>query len=229
MIEIFAHRGASKEAPENSILAIQKALDIGVDGIEIDILLTEDEIPIVMHNGPLPIEKMKYSEIRKIDLGSGERVPTLVQVLDLLKPHSCKIILDLKKQPGLATTIGKIVGERTRASFPPERLIASSFHPSYLKAFKKQNPDVKLGWIVSRPIFTLVPMGLFARLVSIRSFHPKLSRVTPQLVARCHAKGWKVYCWTLNRQEEIARAVSLKVDGFFTDDPRLAKIIVGKG
>ena len=229
MIEIFAHRGASKEAPDNSLLAIRKAMEIGVDGVEIDILLTEDKIPIVMHNNPLPIEKMKYSEIQKIDLGSGERVPTLVQVLDLLKSHSCKVILDFKKQAGLAEITGRIVGEMTRASFPPERLIASSFYPSYLKAFKNQNPDVKLGWIVSRPIFTLVPMGLFARFVPIYSFHPKLSHVTPQLVARAHAQGWKVYCWTLNRQEEIARAVSLKVDGFFTDDPRLAKIIVGKG
>ena len=232
MIEIYAHRGANREAPENTLLAFQKALEIGVDGIELDVLLTKDKVPIVRHNKDIAgrlIHKMTLAEISAIDLGAGQKIPTLVQALELLAAYPCQVILDLKKQPGMVRTACELIGGIAAELIPLHRLSVSSFHPTYLTAFQRYHPKVPLAWIVSRRSFTLVPMALSGKFLKVCALHPGLWLLTPGLVARARALGWKIRSWVANRPEDFAKAMALKIDGVFTDDPRLARNILQGG
>ncbi len=135
-MKIFAHRGASKEAPENSLEAFRKAVEIGVDGIELDCLLTKDRVPIVTHYNDLSILKLgkgslfekTWAEVR--DLG----IPNLTQVLEQIKPTETEVVFDIKAQPGLMTEGPMIVAGLAAEILPPSQILLSSF-PGPVAAF----------------------------------------------------------------------------------------------
>lgn len=237
-MKIFAHRGASKEAPENTLAAIRRALELGVDGIEFDILLTKDKIPVVTHGNNLSVltdatgyvHEKTFSEISNLDVGrhfgpafAGHTMPTLTEVLELAKPFErCQMILELKSQPDLTNDATKLIGELSQDILPPERLLFSSFSLSYLKALQRHHPHLKRAWIVAEPLFTLVPFRFFDSFLKISAIHPRLAITSESLVQRARKQGWQIHSWVVNSLSERQQAEAAGIDGFFTDDPRWA-------
>ena len=230
-MKIFAHRGASREAPENTLLAFKTALEIGVDGIEFDVLLTKDKVPVVTHNDDLSIltnqkgrvRDLPFSSICNLDVGRGQTIPTLTEVLELAKPYpNCKMLIELKYQRDLARNATLLVGGLAADLLPPEQLLFSSFSIRYLHWMKKQHPKLKRGWIVAKSLFTLVPFSIFDTLLPLQAFHPRLGLLTPRLVERARKRKWEVASWVANDREQLQRAKFCGVDGIFTDDPRWA-------
>ncbi len=232
IMKIFAHRGAPREAPENTLLAFKTALELGVDGIECDILLTKDKIPVVTHNDDLSIltnqkghiHDLPFSSISHLDLGKGQTIPTLTEVLELAKPYpNCKMLLELKHQPGLARDTTLLVGGLAAELLPPEQFIFSSFSLPYLHWMKKQHPKFSRAWIVARPLFTLVPFSVFDTLLPIQALHLRLDIISSPLVEKARREGWEVATWVVNHREQLQKAQACGVDGIFTDDPRWAQ------
>lgn len=219
MIEIFAHRGASREAPENSPQAFLKALEIGVDGVEIDCLMTLDGIPVVRHDTD-DIHRKTFKEVKALG------IPSLREILEIVKPSTAKVILDLKAQAKWMHQGPLTIAKLALEILPPQRILLSSFYFRHLLSLKRHFPHLSRGLILKAGAFKLVPPPIFDRLFRITSIHPSLKDLEAKFVKRWQRGGFKVYTWTVNTLEEFKKTVALGVDGIFTDDPRLAKRIL---
>ncbi len=224
-MKIYAHRGASLEAKENSLEAFQKALEIGVDGIEIDCLLTKDKIPVVTHYDDLSILKLgkglvskkNWEEIK--DLG----IPSLAQVLELVRPTKADAVLDIKQQPLMFLSSLTIAG-LTQEILPAQRIILSSFYTRHLLTLRARFREMKRAIILYHPVFRLVPPLIFDKFYGVSVIHPFLKWTTTVLVQKWKQKGFEVNVWLANSPEEWEHCQKMGVDGFFTDDPRQAKL-----
>ena len=127
---IIGHRGAMGHAPENTLASFQKAIELGADGIELDVYQTHDKKLVVIHNnyvgtttnGHGLVEKMTLAEIKKLDAGSGHEIPTLEEVLDLFKQHDLVVNIELKGEHTAGPTV-RLIEEKKAV----ERVIVSSF------------------------------------------------------------------------------------------------------
>ncbi len=201
-MKIFAHRGASKEAQDNSPEAVRKAIEIGVDAIEIDCMMRSDGTPVVAHDTLLP------------------ESPTLKEILEIIKPSTVNVVLDFKTQP-------QIIVELALAIFPPEKILASSFSFRHLFTLKKNFPELKRGLILAPNAFRLVPPVIFDKLFGLVSVHPCLKDLKKGWVEKWQARGLKVYTWTVNSEADFEHCQELGVDGIFTDDPRMMMSLRG--
>lgn len=198
MIRIFAHRGASAQAPDNSPEAVRKALAIGVDGIEIDCHLTQEGVPVASHDEP------------------GPGATPLAEILKIIQPTTTPVILDLKAHPQKIIPLCLEI-------LPAAQLLASSFKLRHLFWLKKNFPGLARAWVVAPRSFRLVQPAIFDRLLRIASIHPCLGNLSAERVKKWQGAGWKVYTWVANTEEDFKKCAALGVDGFFTDDPQKAK------
>ncbi|MBI4125040.1 MAG: glycerophosphodiester phosphodiesterase [Deltaproteobacteria bacterium] len=197
-MKIFAHRGASIEAPDNSPEAVRKALEIGVDGIEIDCHLGPEGTPVASHDEP-----------------TADAVP-LAEILKIIRPTQTPVILDFKTDP-------KKIIPLCLEILSPGQMLASSFKLRHLFWLKQNHPGLARGWIAAPRSFRLVWPSIFGKLLPIRSIHPCLAGLTVERVRQWQKAGWKVYAWVANTEEDFGNCLTLGVDGIFTDDPRRAK------
>lgn len=214
-MKIFAHRGASRESPENSPEAFRKALELGADGIEIDVRMTRDGVPVVAHD-PEAIHLRTFAEVK----GSG--IAALADILTLAAPATAEVILDIKAQKGWMEAAPRAIAELALKNVPADRLLFSSFYWRHLWTLKRFFPNVRRGLILKSKWFSLVPPWIFDRSFGIRSLHPGLWWITESRVLGWQRKGLRVFPWVANTREEIEKCLAWKVDGIFTDDPRLA-------
>ncbi len=227
-MKIFAHRGASQEAAENSLEAFKKALEIGVDGIEFDCLLTKDKVPVVTHYDDLKVLFNREGFVRDKNWHELEPlgIPTLTQVLELLQPSSVQAILDIKPQPNLMTESPYIIAGLAQEILPSHRILLTSFSYRHLRTLKKNFPRLERGLIVSKSAFKLVPTQIFDKFLGVRAIHPLMTWLTPELVQKWQSNGLKVHAWVANQEEELKQCKALNVDGVFTDNPRFAKKVL---
>ncbi|MDO8527207.1 MAG: glycerophosphodiester phosphodiesterase [Deltaproteobacteria bacterium] len=230
-MKIFAHRGDSKEAPENSIEAFRKAIELEADSIEIDCQLTRDKIPVVTHNNNLAKLKLGKGCVHQKTWAELESlgVPSLTEVLELVKPSGTDVILDLKAQPGLMHIGPRIIAGLAQEIISPNRILLSSFYFRHLLTLKKHFNHIPRALIAMQSSFKLVPPEIFDRFFMLRAFHPLLKWTTPSLVNKWHEKGFKVHVWVANSEAQFRRCRELGVDGIFTDDPRRAREFFAQG
>ncbi|MBI5300429.1 MAG: glycerophosphodiester phosphodiesterase [Deltaproteobacteria bacterium] len=229
-MKIFAHRGASGEAAENSLEAIQKAIEIGVDGIEFDCLLTKDKVPVVTHYDDLRVlfkiegfvHDKNWHELEPLG------IPTLTAVLEQIKPSSVLAIFDIKSQPNLMESSPYIVAGLAQEILPSHRILLTSFYWRHLRTLKKFFPRLERSLIISKSAFKLVPLAIFDKFLGVRAIHPLMTWLTPELVQKWHKRGFKVHAWVANTAEELKRCEALKVDGVFTDNARFAREEYGR-
>ncbi len=151
MVKVLGHRGFSSAYPENTLLAFRKAIEAGADGIELDVWLTKDGRVIVMHDETIDRtsdmsgrqKEMTLDELRKANVGGGERIPTLEEVFELL-PRDSIINVELKDR--------EAVGEVARIirSNNPERVLVSSFDVEALREYRKSDRQTKLDLLVEK-------------------------------------------------------------------------------
>ncbi len=240
---LIAHRGARREAPENTIPAFERAIELGADGIEFDVVLTKDRVPLVTHNDDLSIlthfdgfaHRTPFSMIRGLDFGSHFRpsfsnitVPTLTEVLELIQPHEISIICELKGQPGMDFHIAELVGGMISDFRFRKKVVVSSSDLKILYHLKRLYPGLPRAIIIkNRPYFSFFRASLFAKLLGVSELHPCLPVLGPSFMKRAKRNGLWVSCWTVNEPADMDRCLSMGVEGIITDDIALAKAHVG--
>jgi len=230
MTQRIGHRGAAGHAPENTLVSVRKALEIGVDGIEFDVHRSKDGAIVVMHdptvdrtsNGSGPIAEMTLAELRELDLGTwkgpqfaGERIATLEEFVAAV-PAPLKLFLEMKAgnevYPGIEEQVAQFLAERGLV----ERTNISSFDHFVLLRMRKLLPQVETGMLYSaRPIDPIA----MARACGASALHTKWEFISPGLVAEAHALGLTVNAWTANTPATVALCKRTGVDGIISDHP----------
>jgi glycerophosphoryl diester phosphodiesterase len=227
--KIIAHRGASAAAPENTIAAFQLALDLQADGIELDVMLTADKQLVVIHddtvdrttNGSGRVADMTLEEIRALDAGEGEKVPTLSEVLDAFG-GKLLINIELKNYTSIFDTLPVEVSKLIESYGLIENVLISSFNPFNISRVRRRIPDAKLG-LITQPEQA---QHWIWRFFEYDSLHPYFKDVDAILVSALHARNRKVNAWTVDDPKEIKRLVDLQVDGIITNDPKGAQEVL---
>lgn len=231
--EITAHRGSSKRAPENTLAALETAIDEMADYAEIDVQTTSDGVVVVCHDLNLKrlagvnrrLGSMTYGEVRDLDVGSrfgadfaGERIPTLEEALDDCKGR-IKLNIELKNI-GDRTDLPEQVVEMIRDREMQEQCVITSVKLDYLVRVKEADPDLHTGYILPAAYGRYYDNDAFD-FISLRS-----SFVTLGLVENAHEKGKAVHVWTVNKKSEIEQMKVLGVDNIITDYPVLAREVL---
>jgi glycerophosphoryl diester phosphodiesterase len=233
---IFAHRGASAHAPENTIAAFELALTQQADAIELDVKLSSDGYVMVLHDPTVErttkskgrIKDLSLAELKMLDAGSffsetfrGEKIPALEEVFEAVgKRTFINIELTNYQTPRdyLVETVCMLVKKHQMQ----KRILFSSFFAANLSKARNFLPEVPRGLLALNGW-----IGSWARSFGFvfgkyQALHPYLSDMTQQEVARVHRLNRRIHVWTVNRREDMQRLFNWGVDGIFTDDPQLA-------
>ena len=228
---ILGHRGARGHAPENTMASFQAALDMGADGIELDVQMTKDGKVVVCHdhslertsNGSGWLVEHTREELRALDFGSwfspqfaGEKIPTLREVLQWAAPTRLIVNVEIKNGPVIYEGIEEKVSALIRECRMVDRVIVSSFyHPSLLK-MKQLDPLIKTGLLyASRP----VDPWLQLRVTDTDNLHPLWHYVDAAWASGTRPHGAKIFTWTINELRDWEHIKNLGVDGIMTDYP----------
>ena len=228
--KVIAHRGASYDAPENTMAAFQKAIDDMADYIELDVQLTSNGEVVVMHDSNVmrttgydgELVNMSYKDIKSLDAGSwfseeyeGEKVPSLEEVLELAQG---KIKLNIELKPaGNEDKLAKNTVRLIEKYHMENDCIITSFSNSALMAVKAYNSNIKVGYILS------VAYGDFYDMKDIDFFSVNAAFLSKRTIDAIHNSGKQVYAWTVNNKDSIKSLTNKGVDGIITDKPVLAR------
>lgn len=219
-LQIMGHRGAPREEPENTQRSLRRALEIGVDAVEVDVHLSRDGRVVVIHddtvdrttNGHGRVRDLTFAELRKLDAGKGERLPSLEEVIDLVRGR-VHLVVEVK-DPAAGLPVLRIFQER---EIFPDAHVISFWHP-LVKALKEQEPRLRTGvLLVGCPVD---PAGM-ARAAKAEALVLNYAYVTPELVAATHAHGLLVYVWNIDDVETLKAYLPLNLDGIGSNRPDL--------
>lgn len=222
---IWAHRGASGTAPENTLQAFEQAIEAGAHGIELDIQVVEN-VPIVLHdawlqkttNGLGLVQSSTLQYIQSLDAGNGQIVPTLQQTLSLIAGR-CQVNIEIKAVNSAHLVAKEIQIALDNGWFKAEQFIVSSFDHKQLQLFTSLMPNIRIGALTaSLP----VENSQFAVTLKAWSLHCSRDFIDVDLVKHAQAQGLRVYVYTINHLEDLSFMMSLGVDGIFTDYPARA-------
>jgi len=225
MVTVIAHRGASAHAPENSAAALDLALEQGADVLEIDVRLTADGVPVLVHDETLLRTAGDERAVASLRAAELEALPDAVRPMRLDEAlarygRRTRLLLDLKDpRPALVTAVVDCV-RRCRAE---RRVQLQAFGRSGLRLVRLADPSLELAQLYP----ALMPSALIRRDLSraatlASAIGPEAGSVDAALVHAAHRRGLRVQPWTVNDAAEMERLVALGVDGLITDTPDLA-------
>jgi glycerophosphoryl diester phosphodiesterase len=225
----IAHRGASAYAPENTLDAFIKAAELGADMVELDVHTSADGVPVIIHdadltrttNGQGLVSERSLSELKKLDAGRGETIPTLSEAAACCQEYGLGLYLELKSALAAPAVVELIQQQKLYHS-----AIVTSFRPDWLAHVKKLDPA-----IVTSVLFGAVNIDAvaLAQAVGARYVHPAWESqapephrlLTPDWIAEIRAAGLGIICWHEERPSEIAALGQLGVDGICSNAPDL--------
>jgi glycerophosphoryl diester phosphodiesterase len=233
---IFAHRGASAHAPENTLAAFELALAQHADAIELDAKLSADGRVVVIHDptvdrttdGHGRVNDLSFTELRSLDAGSffsekyrGEKIPSLDEVFEVVGRRTF-INVELTNYYSPRDRLVETVCLLVKKFGLQKRVLFSSFFPSNLSKARAYLPEVPRGLLAFNGW-----LGAWARSFGFdfgryQALHPHLNDVTSQQVQRVHRLQRRIHVWTVDAAEDMRRLFQWGVDGIFTDDPQLA-------
>ena len=216
---IIGHRGAQAEEPENTLRSMRKGCECA-DFVEVDVRLSHDGIPVVIHDAKLDrttsgtgrVNDHTLKELRLLDAGEGETIPTLSEILALVK-GTCGVFIEIK-EPGSEQAVCSLLEK-----YPGDDVFIVSFHEESLRVVKNLISPIKTGYIFSEPNDN--PVSKAVRLKA-DAIIPRLDRVSAELIDTAHQNRILVIPWTPNTSRQIRRAIKLGADGIITDDPCMA-------
>lgn len=226
----IAHRGASGHEPENTLAAFEKAVKLGADMIEIDVHICKSGEPVVIHdttlkrttNGRGRVARKTLEELKTLDAGKGQTIPTLQEVLDCIR-RRVRVNIELKK-PDTAEAVAHIIDEYVRHHrwYYADFLI-SSFSEDALRTFHQIQPNVPIG-LITKDAHKYPPR--LAEELQAYSIHPHYQWMPDQLIAYAHDDGQKVFPYTINDAQDIIALYRKGVDGVITDMPDIVQSIL---
>ena len=213
----IGHRGAKAYEPENTLRSFKKAIEIGVDAVELDVRKTKDNQLVVIHdadvkrttNGRGLVNELTLEEIKGFSTEKGEKIPTLKEALDFLD-KKVKIVVELK-EADLENQVLSLV----RESRLEENVIIISFMEEALRRVRELNKEVETGLIYVKhknPVKAAIDLKARYLLPLYRFTHIAN-------VQKAHEKGLKVIVWTVNNSQEVAEYAKKGVDGIASDKP----------
>lgn len=219
---VIGHRGARGHAPENTLLGLDTGIALGADWLEFDVQLADGELWL-MHDltvdrttrGRGVLGGMRRDEIRALDAGQRQPVPTLADALDLID-NRVGVNIELKTWNGTARAVAGVLRDYLADGWPAERFLVSSFHHPELWEFHELLPEVPIGALLCGvPLdWAACASQLDARVLALSS-----EFVDATLVADAHARGLSVYVYTVNDPNEMQALIDAGIDGIFSDYP----------
>ncbi|RLL41122.1 glycerophosphodiester phosphodiesterase [Oceanobacillus piezotolerans] len=231
-----AHRGASGHAPENTMSAFHKGVEMKADYIEIDVQMTKDGELVVIHdttvdrttNGTGDVGDLTFEEIRELDAGSwfgegyaGEKVPTFEEILDTFR-GKVGILIELKAPelyPGIEEKVADALTERNMERPNNDKIIIQSFNHESMKISKELLPSIPHGVLAGMSWADVTEEQLAEFATYADYFNPNMNIVTHELVSNVHEAGMKIFAYTSRTQEQADRLFQLNVDGIVSDFP----------
>ncbi len=235
---IWGHRGASAEAPENTLQAFRLAFEQGADGIELDVQRTRDGVLVVCHDetiertsdGSGSIAELTFQQLRRHDFSNGRPgyaqvpIPTLTEVLELVSGTDRVVNIELKNSivayPGMEAEVEALVNE---FGLSPQ-IWYSSFNHHSLVRLAALGTGAGLGVLYAEQ---LVRPWQYATGFGASALHPMALTVDSEMVAEAHRAGLRVHPWTVDDPEAIAALAQMGVDAIITNRPALARGILG--
>jgi glycerophosphoryl diester phosphodiesterase len=213
----IAHRGAKGYVAENTLASFQKAIELGADGIELDVHLSSDGKVMVIHDETIDRTTSRKGLVNHFTSEELEvlEIPTLESVFDLAH-QKCFINIELKTYETadkVAELIEKYVSEN---NWSYEQIIVSSFDWNAIQQVHFLNDKIQIGVLTHTDLELAIA---FAKFIKAHSVHPYYHLLSAENVAQMHSKNFKVYPWTINEPEDITFVKSLQVDGIITDFP----------
>jgi glycerophosphoryl diester phosphodiesterase len=233
-----AHRGASGRAPENTLLAFRTAFELGADAIECDVQLSADGEPVILHdatlerttNGHGALAALRLEELRWLDAGAGERIPTLQEVLALCRAAGKLVNLEVKADTlAQALAIAQVVGKAIEQGQQQELTLVSSFWLPAVAAIKSAYPTIRVATLHSGLRWRFFSMIRAARACGASAIHPHSTLVSRSVVQAAHAAGLEVNVWTVDRPQTMQRLRSWGVDGIMTNYPEVLRSVAEAG
>ncbi len=227
--KIYAHRGASSAAPENTMAAFQLAMDQGADGIELDVMLSKDHQLVVIHddkvdrttNGTGRVRDLTLAELKALDAGDGEKIPTLDEVLTRFGGKFL-INIELKNYSTPFDAVPVDVAAMVRDHNVADSILISSFNPFNFARFHRILPEVPLGMLT----FPGWAKFFGYRLFRYDALNPYFKDIDEAMVTRVHAKGRQLNAWTVDEAADIRHLAILGVDGLITNQPQRALTVL---
>lgn len=232
----FAHRGWSGLYPENTLLAFQKAIELGVDGFEMDVQLSRDGEVVVFHDETLDrvtgyhgyLRDLTVSELKRLDASSGFRglygkneIPTLREFLELVAPTELIVNMELKNNRQYYPQLEEKVIALVRAFGMEKRVIFSSFNNVSILRCRRLSPEIDAGFLWKGPV--IGQAGQYCRDNDVQFFMPDGNYLSDDIVADFRAHGIRLAPWTANSLPEIRRLADWDVYCINTNYPNLRK------
>jgi glycerophosphoryl diester phosphodiesterase len=237
---IIAHRGASAYAPENTLSSFKKAVQMGADGIELDVQLSKDGNVVVIHdrsvnrtsNGNGRVEDLTLDQLKNLDFGSwfssefkNERIVTLEEVFSYLKDWNGLINVEIKREWLQFTAIEKKVAELIAKFDRQDNTIVSSFSALSLIKVKWFNSHIQTGILYHTS--DKMPI-LRAKLLNVDAIHPWYQNVTKEVRKSASKNNIKINTYTVDNPAEIKKLANIGVDGIITNVPDVALKAISK-
>lgn len=209
----IGHRGAKGHLPENTLASFEKAIALGVDMIELDVWLSSDKIPMVIHDETIDRTTSKtglvtdYSAKELQALG----IPALIDVFKLVD-NRCEINVEIKTFSATQAVLNLIA----KSTFDQSKILISSFDWNALQEVRFHDEDIRIGVLTETDLDLAIA---FAKFIKAYSINPYYHLLTAENVQKIKEKGFKVFPWTINEPEDITFVKSLEVDGIITDFP----------
>lgn len=219
----IGHRGAKAHVAENTLESIEHALDMGVDGIELDVHACATGELVVIHdftvdrttNGTGEVSKLSLAELKKLKVDGRYTIPTLQEVVGLISKR-CLLNIELKGRH-TAKPVSEFLKLMVKAeSYSYDDFILSSFQREELQIMSKDNPDAHLGVLTQASV---AQAWEWAEEFKAKAIHPHYTLLTESNVEKAKQADYKIYTWTVNEPDDIARIKALGVDGIISDYP----------
>lgn len=222
---VIGHRGAMAYETENTLASVKKALELNVDGIEIDVFKCKSGEIVVFHDEELDrltdgqgsIEDMTYDQLQALTVQGDHKIPLLKDVLNLVNGQ-CMVNIELKGR-NTANAVSKIVNMYTEFDmFAEDDIIISSFDWEELEAFHKKNKNIPVGILTQENQNPMEALPL-AKKLKAKTIHAEGSTLTEDIVKNMKKRGYKVLVWFEKEPKSLAKVVDLKIYGIITDRP----------
>jgi len=244
-VNIIAHRGASHDAPENTLAAFRLGFEQGADAIELDLHLTADGKIVVIHDGDTGrissvtnhVDKAPFADLRRLEIGQwgkwrgrgfSQKIPTLDEALQLV-PAGKRVFIEIKCGPEILPGLEQAL---KRSGRTPAQTALIGFDYETMRQAKARFPHLEVSWLASAnkqkqypPVEELIQKAKAARLdgLDLNSGFP----IDSAFVAKVHAAGLKLYTWTVDDPKVAGEEVAAGVDGITTNRPRWLRERIG--
>ena len=238
----YAHRGFSGNYPENTMLAFEKALEAGCEGMEFDVHLTRDRELVIIHDERIDrtsgqqgfVRDLTYEELCAVDFSylwkdqiPFQKIPTLKEYFELVKDLNLISNIELKTGVFEYDGIEKAVYDLICQYHMEEKVILSSFNHHSVLRMKALDPDLPCGFLSDTWI---IDAGSYTEKHGVEAYHPAFCMLTPEETAELKAHGRQINTWTVNEPEHIRHMISLEVDGIIGNYPdRVRKELIAAG